>query len=147
VGTPPQRKAWGLEIRKSVALRLDGLAINDRLLAVQIRVARTIEDRARHGRCELDASLPSLKLHLAAIAVVFDFVNPVLALWRLIDRERKEIKPRREDTRDMPPCSRRIGNWSQGIAVCYIFGTISLRTISAAFWWLCPVWFCSSSAV
>jgi len=30
--------------------------------------------------------LPSLKQHLAAIAIVFDFVNPVLALRRLIDR-------------------------------------------------------------
>jgi hypothetical protein len=35
------------------------------------------------------ARLPSLKQHLAAIAVVFDFVNPVLALWRLIDRGSK----------------------------------------------------------
>jgi hypothetical protein len=30
--------------------------------------------------------LPSLKQHLAAIAVVLDFVNPLLALWRTIDR-------------------------------------------------------------
>jgi hypothetical protein len=33
--------------------------------------------------------LPSLKQHLAAIAIVFDFVNPVLALWRLIHRGSK----------------------------------------------------------
>jgi hypothetical protein len=35
------------------------------------------------------ARLPSLKQHLAAIAIVFDFVNPVLALWRMIDRGSK----------------------------------------------------------
>ena len=35
------------------------------------------------------ARLPSLKQHLAAIAVMFDFVNPVLAFWRLIDRGSK----------------------------------------------------------
>ena len=41
---------------------------------------------------------PALKHHLAAIAVVFEFVNPVLALWRLIDRGSKlgfyELEPR-----------------------------------------------------
>ena len=36
-----------------------------------------------------DTRLSSLKQHLAAIAIVFDFVNPVLALWRLIDRGSK----------------------------------------------------------
>ena len=30
--------------------------------------------------------MPALKQHLTAIAILFDFVNPVLALWRLIDR-------------------------------------------------------------
>jgi hypothetical protein len=33
--------------------------------------------------------LPSLKQHLATVAVVFDLVNPVLALRRLIDRGSK----------------------------------------------------------
>ena len=33
--------------------------------------------------------LPSLKQHLAAIAIVFDFVNPVLAMGRLIDQGSK----------------------------------------------------------
>jgi hypothetical protein len=32
------------------------------------------------------AHIPALKHHLAAIAVVFESVTPVLALWRLIDR-------------------------------------------------------------
>ena len=42
--------------------------------------------------------LAALKQHLAPITVVLDFVNPVLALWRLIDRGGKlrldEAKPR-----------------------------------------------------
>ena len=33
--------------------------------------------------------MPALKQDLAAIPIVFDFVNPVLALWRLIDRGSK----------------------------------------------------------
>ena len=33
-----------------------------------------------------DAPLFLLKQHLAAIAIVFDFMNPVLPLWRLVDR-------------------------------------------------------------
>ena len=33
-----------------------------------------------------DPRLPALNQHLAAIAIVFDFVNPMLALRRLIDR-------------------------------------------------------------
>jgi hypothetical protein len=31
-------------------------------------------------------SSPTLNQHLAAIAVMLDFVNPLRALWRLIDR-------------------------------------------------------------
>jgi hypothetical protein len=38
-----------------------------------------------------DASLPSRKQHLAAIAVIFDFVNPVIPLRGLID-ERCELR-------------------------------------------------------
>ena len=33
-----------------------------------------------------DACLPSLNHHLRTVAIVFDFVNPVLAFGRLIDR-------------------------------------------------------------
>ena len=36
-----------------------------------------------------DTHLPSLNHHLRTVAVVFNFVNPVLALWRLIDRGSK----------------------------------------------------------
>jgi hypothetical protein len=35
------------------------------------------------------AHIVSLDQHLAAIAVMLDFVNPVLALWWLIDQGRK----------------------------------------------------------
>jgi hypothetical protein len=31
----------------------------------------------------------AFKQHLAAITIVFDVVNPVLALWRLVDRGSK----------------------------------------------------------
>ena len=33
-----------------------------------------------------DASPAALKQHLGAIAVMLDYMNPVLALWRRIDR-------------------------------------------------------------
>ena len=36
-----------------------------------------------------DTPLPALKQHLAAVAIMFDFMNPVLPLWRLIDRGSK----------------------------------------------------------
>ena len=55
----------------------------------RLAAARTIEGyrlvqsyplRVRTRAC------PPLKQHLAAIAIVLDFVNPVVALWRLFDR-------------------------------------------------------------
>jgi hypothetical protein len=36
-----------------------------------------------------DTGFSSLNQYLGAIAIVFDFVDPVLALWRLIDRGNK----------------------------------------------------------
>jgi hypothetical protein len=36
-----------------------------------------------------DTHLAALNHYLGAVAIVFDFVNPVLALWRLIDRGSK----------------------------------------------------------
>ena len=36
-----------------------------------------------------DTHLAALNHHLRAVAIVFDFVNPVLPLWRLIDRGSK----------------------------------------------------------
>jgi hypothetical protein len=46
-----------------------------------------------------DTRLPSLNHHLRAVAIVFDFVNPVLALWRLIDRRSKLWLDEPEPTR------------------------------------------------
>jgi hypothetical protein len=40
----------------------------------------------RHRIAGQNTRLSPLKQHLAAIAIVFDFVNPLLSLWRLIDR-------------------------------------------------------------
>ena len=36
-----------------------------------------------------DTHLAAINHHLRAVAIVFDFVNPVLAFWRLIDRGSK----------------------------------------------------------
>jgi hypothetical protein len=36
-----------------------------------------------------DTHLAALDHYLSAVAIVFDFVNPVLALWRLFDRGSK----------------------------------------------------------
>ena len=44
-----------------------------------------IDPRRAQSIAREDARLPWLNQHLAAIAIVFDFVNPVLALRRLID--------------------------------------------------------------
>ena len=34
-----------------------------------------------------DTHLPAINHHLRAVAIVFDFVNPVLPLWRLLTEE------------------------------------------------------------
>jgi hypothetical protein len=36
-----------------------------------------------------DTHLAAINHHLRTVTIVFDFVNPVLALWRLIDRGSK----------------------------------------------------------
>ena len=62
---------WGrhrkerLGVSKSENLLPSGLMASPSMIAYwqsRLDVARTIEDTARHGRCGLDASLPSLKL-------------------------------------------------------------------------------------
>jgi hypothetical protein len=81
-----------LEVRSTVAILDDGLTIDDCRLAAEVgsgtdeggETVSPIVSIARE-----DTPLPSLKQHLAAIAIVFDFVNPVLPLWRLIDRGSK----------------------------------------------------------
>jgi hypothetical protein len=46
-----------------------------------------------------DTHLAALNHHLRAVAIVFDFVNPVLALWRLIGRRSKLWLDEPEPTR------------------------------------------------
>src|SRR5262245_14851557 len=67
----------------------DCLAINDCRLAAEIggsaddsgiAVTPIMSVAAEHTR------LTTLNHHLGAVAIVCDFMNPVLALWRLIDR-------------------------------------------------------------
>jgi len=45
--------------------------------------------RSNHIHARKDTRSSSLKHHLGAIAIVFDFMNPVLPLWGLINRESK----------------------------------------------------------
>ena len=70
----------------------NGLTINDRGFAAKvgsgtndrgITVAPIMSVPAK------DTHLAALNHHLSAVAIVFDFVNPMLALWRLIDRGSK----------------------------------------------------------
>jgi hypothetical protein len=49
----------------------------------RIAVAPIVSIAGEHTR------LPSLKQHLAAISIVFDFMNPVLAFGRLVNRRSK----------------------------------------------------------
>ena len=85
----PQGGAYCLKVRNTVAVLDDGLTINDCRLAFEVR--GSADDRGitvapiKSITCE-DARSPALNQHLAAIAIVFDFVNPMLALRRLIDR-------------------------------------------------------------
>ena len=82
----------GLEVRSAVSVLHNGLTINDCRLAAEvgssaddagIAVAPIMSIPAK------DTHLAALNHHLRAIAIVFDFVNPVLALGRLIDRGSK----------------------------------------------------------
>jgi hypothetical protein len=76
-----------LEVRTAIAILDYSLTINDCRLAVEtsssaddagIAVAPIISIPAK------DTHLAAINHHLGAVAIVFDFVNPVLALWRLI---------------------------------------------------------------
>ena len=71
---------------------MDGLAIEDRCVATEvgsrvydrgIALAPIVSIASENPRRSL------LKQYLASIAVVFEFVNPVIPLWRLIDRGSK----------------------------------------------------------
>ena len=66
----------------------DGLTVDDSRLAKE--VGSRADDRGIVfapiiAIAREDTRSPLLKNHLAAIAVEFEFVNPVLPLWRLID--------------------------------------------------------------
>jgi hypothetical protein len=78
-----------LEVRTTIAILHYSFTINDCGFAAEtgssandagIAVAPIMSIPAK------DTHLAALNHHLRAVAVVFDFVNPVLALWRLIDR-------------------------------------------------------------
>jgi hypothetical protein len=88
VGTPPHGGAECLEVGNTVTILHNGLTIDycrfagevgggsyERWIAVAPIVSITGEY----------AGLSSLDHDLAAIAIMLDFVNPVFALWRLID--------------------------------------------------------------
>jgi hypothetical protein len=61
-----------------------------RLAPLYIRDPRGLECAPRRGETlHLSEKLFPLNHHLRAVAVVFDFVNPVLARWWLIDRGSK----------------------------------------------------------
>src|SRR6478672_4693055 len=81
-----------LEVGSAVAVLDNGLTINDCRLAAEVGSGaddRWITVAPIISIAREDTRLSSLKHHLGAIAIVFDFVNPVLALWRLIDRGSK----------------------------------------------------------
>ena len=74
---------------RTVAILDNGLTIDDCRLAAEFRGGaneRWITVGPIKSITGEDARLPALNQHLAAIAIVFDFVNPMLALRRLIDR-------------------------------------------------------------
>src|SRR4029077_3328594 len=89
MGPLPQGGAESIEVRSAVAVLDNGLTIDDCRLAFEVR--GSADDRGitvapiKSIKGE-DPRLPALNQHLAAIAIVFDFVNPMLALRRLIDR-------------------------------------------------------------
>ena len=67
----------------------NGLAINDCRLAAEVGGGtddRGIAVAPVISVASEDTGFSSLNQHLGAIAIVFDFVNPVLALWWLINQ-------------------------------------------------------------
>ena len=67
----------------------NGLTINDCRLAAEVGSGtddRGITVTPIISIASEDTGFSSLNQHLGAIAIVFDFVNPVLALWWLINQ-------------------------------------------------------------
>jgi hypothetical protein len=92
VGSDSYGRLKRLKVRGPVFVLDDGLTINDCRFAAEIgsgtddggeTVAPIVSIPAK------DTHLPALNPYLRAVAIVFNFVNPVLALWRLIDRGSK----------------------------------------------------------
>ena len=70
----------------------NGLSVNDCRLAAEVGSGtddRWITVAPIISIAGEDTGFSSLDEHVGAIAIVFDFVNPVLPLWRLIDRGSK----------------------------------------------------------
>ena len=81
----------------------NGLTINDCRLAAEVGSGtddRGIPVTPIISIASEDTGFSSLNQHLGAITIVFDFVNPVLALWWLINQGGKlgldEPEPRRK---------------------------------------------------
>ena len=88
VGLPPQCRLKCLEVGSAVAVLHYGFAINDCRFAPElgssaddcgIAVAPVIAVAAERSH------LAALNHQLSAVAIVFDFVNPVLAVWGVFD--------------------------------------------------------------
>jgi hypothetical protein len=89
VGSDSYGRLKRLEVRTAIAILDYGLTINDCRLAAEtssraddagIAVAPIMSIPAK------DTHLAAINHHLRAMAIVFDFMNPVLPLWRLFNR-------------------------------------------------------------
>jgi hypothetical protein len=92
VGSDSYGRLKRLKIRTAIAILDDSLTINDCRFAAEtgsgtddrgIAVAPIMSIPAK------DTHLAALNHHLRAVAIVFDFVNLVLALWRFFNRGSK----------------------------------------------------------
>src|SRR5262245_37831790 len=88
VGLAPHGRLNRSKVRSAMAILHDGFSINDCRFAAElgsgtdnagIPVTPIMSIAAEHTR------LAALNHHLRAVAIVLDFVNPVLPLWRLFD--------------------------------------------------------------
>src|SRR5262245_26759328 len=88
VGLPPYGGLKRLKVRRTIAILHYGLAINDCRFAPENRSClddRRVAFSPIMAIAAEDANCFPLDHHLRAVAIVLDFVNPVLPLWRLFD--------------------------------------------------------------
>ena len=81
-----------LKVRSTVAILDEGLTINDCRLAGELGGGsndRGISVAPIMSVAAKDTHLAALNHYLRAISIVFDFMNPMLPFWRLIDQGRK----------------------------------------------------------